>query len=69
MRILLVEDDGGLQAPHSQNFYAGPVIPLSVSGDGIEGLFFHQGYPLDLAPIDLGLPGFLPGLDLNQRIA
>ena len=66
MRILLVEDDSGLQASLAEILReAGYAV--DVSGDGIEGLFFGQEYPLDLAIIDLGLPG-LPGLDLIRKL-
>jgi two-component system response regulator PhoP len=66
MRILLVEDDKGLQASLAE-ILRGAGYAVDVSGDGIEGLFFGQEYPLDLAIIDLGLPG-LPGLDLIRRL-
>jgi len=66
MRILLVEDD-----PDLQDSLAGILrdagYAVDVSGDGIEGLFFGEEYPLDLAIIDLGLPG-LPGLDLIRKL-
>jgi len=66
MRLLLVEDDKDLQASLAEILrevgYA-----VDVSGDGVEGLFFGQEYPLDLAIIDLGLPG-LPGLDLIRKL-
>jgi two-component system response regulator PhoP len=66
MRILLVEDDSGLQ-----DSLAGILreagYAVDVTGDGVEGLFFGQEYPLDLAIIDLGLPG-LPGLDVIRKL-
>jgi len=40
---------------------------VDVSGDGIEGLFFGEEYPIDLAIIDLGLPG-MPGLELISKL-
>ena len=40
---------------------------VDVTGDGIEGLFFGEEYPLDLAIIDLGLPG-MPGLELIRKL-
>jgi len=66
MRILLVEDDNDLQASLAE-ILRGAGYAVDVSGDGIEGLFFGQEYPLDLAIIDLGLPG-LPGLDLIRKL-
>jgi len=66
MRILLVEDDTGLQTSLAEILReAGYAI--DVSSDGIEGLFFGEEYPVDLAIIDLGLPG-LPGLDLIRKL-
>ena len=66
MRILLVEDDSGLQTSLAE-ILRGAGYAVDVTGDGIEGLFFGQEYPLDLAIIDLGLPG-LPGLDLIRKL-
>jgi two-component system response regulator PhoP len=66
MRILLVEDDTGLQTSLAEILReAGYAV--DVSSDGIEGLFFGEEYPVDLAIIDLGLPG-LPGLDLIRKL-
>ena len=66
MRILLVEDDISLQeslaAILRQAGYA-----VDVSGDGIEGLFFGEEYPIDLAIIDLGLPG-MSGIDVIRKL-
>jgi two-component system response regulator PhoP len=66
MRILLVEDDVALQDSLAEMLReAGYAV--DVSGDGIEGLFFGEEYPLDLAIIDLGLPG-MSGLDLIRKL-
>ncbi len=66
MRILLVEDDPALQASLAEILReAGYAV--DVTGDGIEGLFFGEEYPLDLAIIDLGLPG-MPGLELIRKL-
>jgi len=66
MRILLVEDDTGLQASLAE-ILRGAGYAVDVSSDGIEGLFFGEEYPIDLAIIDLGLPG-LPGMDLIRKL-
>ena len=66
MRILLVEDDKGLQTSLS-GILREAGYAVDVSGDGIEGLFFGQEYPLDLAIIDLGLPG-MPGLEVIRKL-
>ena len=66
MRILLVEDDTGLQTSLTEILHdAGYAV--DVSGDGIEGLFFGEEYPVDLAIIDLGLPG-MSGLELIRKL-
>lgn len=66
MRILLVEDDISLQDSLAgilrQAGYA-----VDVTGDGIEGLFFGEEYPLDLAIIDLGLPG-MSGIEVIRKL-
>ena len=66
MRILLVEDDTALQTSLS-GILREAGYAVDVTGDGIEGLFFGAEYPLDLAIIDLGLPG-LSGLDLIRKL-
>lgn len=66
MRILVVEDDSSLQNSLAE-ILRGAGYAVDVSGDGIEGLFFGQEYPLDLAIIDLGLPG-LSGLELIRKL-
>ena len=66
MRILLVEDDTGLQTSLA-GILREAGYAVDVSGDGIEGLFFGEEYPIDLAIIDLGLPG-MPGLELIRKL-
>ena len=66
MRILLVEDDRNLQKTLSQSLRdAGYAV--DVSGDGVEGLYYGEEYPIDLAIIDLGLPK-MSGLELIRRL-
>lgn len=66
MRILLIEDDSGLQESLA-GMLREAGYAVDVSSDGIEGLFFGEEYALDLAIIDLGLPG-LPGLDVIRKL-
>ncbi|MEM1411473.1 MAG: response regulator transcription factor [Pseudomonadota bacterium] len=66
MRILIVEDDQALQdSVASLLREAGYAV--DVSADGTEGLFFGEEYAIDLAVIDLGLPG-LSGLELIRKL-
>ena len=66
MRILLVEDDAGLQTSLAE-ILRDAGYAVDVSGDGIEGLFYGEEYPIDLAIIDLGLPG-MSGLDVIRKL-
>ena len=62
MRLLLVEDDESLnRSLRTQLEHAGYSVESST--EGREGQHFALEYPLDLAIIDLGLPG-VSGLDL-----
>jgi len=66
MRILLVEDEAGLQRQLGDRLRAEGYV-LDCAGDGEEGLYFGREYVYDAAIIDLGLPK-LGGLDLIRRL-
>jgi two-component system response regulator PhoP len=66
MRILLVEDDTALQTSLT-GILRDAGYAVDVTGDGIEGLFFGEEYAIDLAIIDLGLPG-MSGLELIRKL-
>ncbi len=66
MRILLVEDDVRLQDSLADTLRESG-FAVDVSGDGIEGLYYGEEFPIDLAIIDLGLPG-MSGLDLIRKL-
>ena len=66
MRALVVEDEASLrESLQARLGQAG--FTVDVARDGDEGLFAGREYPLDVAVIDLGLPG-LSGLDLIRRL-
>lgn len=66
MRILVIEDETGLQADIRQRLETEGYI-VDSSGEGNEGLFFATEYPLDAAIIDIGLPG-ISGIEIIQRL-
>ena len=66
VRILLLEDDPALQETLAETLRDGGYA-VDVSSDGIEGLFFGEEYPIDLAIIDLGLPG-MSGLEVIAKL-
>ena len=66
MRILIVEDDVRLQDSIAALMRAAGYA-VDVSGDGKEGLYLGEEYPIDLAIIDLGLPE-LSGIDLIRAL-
>lgn len=65
MRILVVEDDSALREQMVEGLQDEGYI-VDASGDGEEGLFFATENPLDLAVVDLGLPG-ISGVELIQK--
>ena len=69
MRVLVVEDEAALREMLKTRLSAAG-FTVDVAGDGSEGLFAGQEYPLDLAIIDLGLPGLpgLGGLEVIRRL-
>ena len=66
MRVLVIEDETGLQADIRQRLETEGYI-VDTSGEGNEGLFFATEYPLDAAIIDIGLPG-ISGIEIIQRL-
>ena len=66
MRVLVVEDEAALREMLKTRLVAAG-FTVDEAADGNEGLFSGSEYPLDLAIIDLGLPG-LPGLEVIRRL-
>lgn len=66
MRLLVIEDDLTLRETLVASLgEAG--FAVEQAADGTEGLYFAQEYPIDLAIIDLGLPG-MSGLDIIRQV-
>jgi two-component system response regulator PhoP len=66
MRALVVEDEAALRDSLKARL-AEAGFTVDVARDGDEGLFAGLEYPLDIAIIDLGLPG-ISGLELIRRL-
>ena len=66
MRVLVVEDEAALR-DSLQSRLAAAGFTVDVARDGDEGLFAGREFPLDIAVINLGLPG-LSGLELIRRL-
>lgn len=62
MRLLIVEDEQNLRESLQQRLRKEGFVVDSAK-DGEEGLYFATEYPVDLAIVDLGLPG-ISGMDL-----
>jgi len=66
MRILLLEDETTLRENLTDRLRA-EGFAVDAVGDGIEGAYFAVEYPLDLAIVDLGLPG-KSGLEVVKEL-
>jgi two-component system response regulator PhoP len=66
MRALVIEDDSDLRQQVCTDLRRAG-FAVDETGEGEEGLFFAREYPLDIAIIDLGLPG-PTGLDIIHEV-
>lgn len=66
MRILVIEDEAALLEPIRRRL-EDEGHRVDTTGDGREGLFLASEYPVDLAVVDLGLPG-MPGLEIIRSL-
>jgi two-component system, OmpR family, response regulator PhoP len=66
MRILVVEDEAALRDTLKARLTESG-FTVDVARDGDEGLFAGGEFPLDVAIVDLGLPG-VPGLEVIRRL-
>jgi two-component system response regulator PhoP len=65
MRALIIEDDDALRMQIVEQFKARGFATDSAA-DGQEGLYLASEFPVDVAIIDLGLPGF-SGIEVIRR--
>jgi two-component system response regulator PhoP len=65
MRLLVIEDDTTLRESLVEKL-AQAGFAVEQAADGKEGLYFALEYPIDLAVVDLGLPG-MSGLDIIRE--
>ena len=66
MRLLLVEDEESLRDSLKTRLMA-EGFAVDEASDGPEGLYFATEFPIDLAIVDLGLPGF-SGMKLIEQV-
>jgi len=66
MRLLIIEDDLTLRETLATSLSEAG-FAVEQAADGKEGLYFAQEYPIDLAIIDLGLPG-MSGLEIIRQV-
>jgi len=66
MRILLLEDETTLRENLTERL-RGEGFVVDAVGEGVEGAYFAVEYPIDLAIIDLGLPG-RSGLEVLREL-
>jgi two-component system, OmpR family, response regulator PhoP len=65
MRALIIEDDDELRTQIVAHFQARG-FAVDSAANGIEGLYLAREYPIDVAVVDLGLPG-VSGIELIRR--
>lgn len=65
MRILVVEDEDTLREQIGARLRE-EGFAVDLAADGVDGSFMAEEYPLDLAVVDLGLPG-MDGIELIEK--
>jgi two-component system response regulator PhoP len=66
MRILIIEDDVDIRQQVAEQLEKHDYM-VDGTGDGEEGLFFAEEYPIDAAIVDLGLPG-MSGIEVIKKL-
>jgi len=66
MRVLIVEDEVTLREQFCERFKE-EGFAIDAAGDGEEGLYLAREMPIDVAVIDLGLPG-IDGMEIIRTV-
>ena len=66
MRILVVEDEAAIQQQIAEELRSQGYV-VDTADNGEDALYYGQEYPIDLAIIDLGLPG-IDGVEVIARL-
>ena len=66
MRILIIEDETEIRQQVANHLRQNDFM-VNETGEGEEGLFFASEYPIDVAIVDLGLPG-MSGTDVIKKL-
>lgn len=66
MRILIIEDEVAIREQIAAKLKQQDYM-VDETGEGEEGLFFAEEYPIDVAIVDIGLPG-ISGLDVIRQL-
>jgi two-component system response regulator PhoP len=66
MRILIIEDEIGIRQQIAEKLKQHDYM-VDETSEGEEGLFFAEEYPIDVAIVDIGLPG-ISGLDVIKQL-
>lgn len=66
MRILIIEDETSIREQLARQLRAHDYM-VDETGEGEEGLYFAQEFPIDLAIVDLGLPG-VSGIEVIKKL-
>lgn len=66
MRILIIEDEQEIRTQLAAQLKNNDYM-VDETGDGEEGLFFAEEYPIDAAIVDIGLPG-ISGIDVIKEL-
>jgi len=66
MRVLIIEDEDTLREQICERFKE-EGFAIDAAGDGEEGLYLAREMPIDVAVIDLGLPG-LDGMEIIRKV-